>query len=323
MDMKGTLRTFTGAATAGSILAHGTLALATSFALGANPTPLHAQATPGTGANVVEIIAEDYAFSAPDAIPSGWATLRFRNEGMEPHFVLVTRLPEGITIDDYETDLSAEFNRVWYRIRDEGVSEEEALEDLFASLPEWFAGIEFLGGTGLTAAGRDTETVLNLDPGNYVLECYVKTEEGELHYMEGMIRPLTVTGTPSAARPPEADLRVTLRNFEMTVEGETVPGRHVVEVHIEENPEEGFGHNVHVARIEPGAEADEVVEWMNSFDVNGMRSPAPVTFIGGVQIMPAGRTAYFIVDLEPGRHLFVSEYTGHLGVLKEINVAPR
>jgi hypothetical protein len=278
--------------------------------------------SPDAGAAVVEVVAEDYALSAPAEVAAGWTTFRFRNEGEEPHFVLVSRLPAGITIEDYETDLSAQFNQAWYAVRDGGLEQDEAMAQLFEALPEWFPGVEFLGGPGMTAPGLTTETTLNLEPGNYVLECYMKTEEGEFHYMEGMIRPVRVTETRSAAAPPEADIRITLSNFEMAIDGDLTPGRHVVEVHIAENPEQGFGHNVHVARMEPETDVDAVVKWMNAFDLGGLRSPGPATFIGGAQIMPAGHTAYFTVDLEPGRYLFVSEYTGHQGVLQEVTVRP-
>lgn len=309
--------------TAPVIIAAAGLALAGPAALDAQSAHSGAHgAAASAAASVVDIIAEDYALSAPDEIPSGWTTFRFRNEGEEPHFVLVSRLPEGITIEDYETDLSAEFVRAWYAVRDGDLDQEEAMARLFGNLPEWFPGLEFLGGPGLTGPGLASETTLNLEPGNYVLECYMKTEAGEFHYSEGMIRPIRITETRSAATPPDANIRITLSNFEMDIQGDLTPGRHVVEVHIAENPEQGFGHNLHVARMSPATEVSEVVQWMNAFDVNGFSSPGPVTFIGGAQIMPAGHTAYVTLDLEPGNYLFLSEYTGHMGVLREVAVTP-
>jgi hypothetical protein len=306
----------TGIAAAGIALVH-------AAALDAQGTVPASEIAAGTAtASVVDIIAEDYALSAPAEIPSGWTTFRFRNEGKEPHFVLISRLPAGITIEDYQTDLSTEFVRAWYAVRDGEMDEEEAMARLFGNLPDWFAGLDFLGGPGLIAPGLSSETTLNLEPGNYVLECYMKTEDGEFHYMEGMIRPIRITETRSAAAPPEADIRITLSNFTMDIEGDLRPGRHVVEVHIAENPEQGFGHNVHVARMSPTMEVSEVVRWMNAFELDGLSSPGPVTFIGGAQIMPAGHTAYFTLDLEPGSYLFVSEYTGNMGVLKEVTVTP-
>lgn len=97
---------------------------------------------------VVEVVAEDYAFDAPATIPSGWATIRFRNVGQEPHMIFLTRLPEGKTIEEYETDLSAQFSRAPHAVRDEGLAEDKALETLFGSLPDWFGQVQFVGGPG-------------------------------------------------------------------------------------------------------------------------------------------------------------------------------
>lgn len=268
----------------------------------------------------VEVTAQDYAFQAPDAIPSGWTTIRFTNDGEEPHFVFMSRLPEGRTIEQYETELSPAFARAWYAVRDAQATTDEALEALFQELPEWFAELEMVGGPGLAAPGRTTETVLNLEPGNYVIECYVKTAEGEIHYMEGMVRPLLVREERSAESPPTPDITVTLSNNQMTVEGDLTPGRRTVAVRVAENPEVGFGHSAHLARLDADVAVDDIVAWMNWFAVGGLSAPAPAEFIGGVHFMPEGETAYFTADLEPGRYLLVSESTGHLGVLEEFTV---
>lgn len=277
-------------------------------------------AKPDGDRRVIEVVAEDYAFDAPATIPSGWATIRFRNVGQEPHMIFLTRLPEGKTMEEYETDLSAQFSRAWHAVRDEGLAEDKALEMLFESLPDWFGEVQFVGGPGLTAPGHASEVTMQLEPGDYVLECYAKTEDGKIHYMEGMIRPLEVTGTRSAGVPPRADLRITLSNGGMEIAGDLAPGRRTVAVQVAENPEQGFGHSVHLARLSPGAEVGKVVSWMNWFDLHGLRTPAPAEFVGGLHPMPTGRTAYLTVDLEPGRYLAVSEATGAQGVLKEFVV---
>lgn len=279
-----------------------------------------AAARPAPDMNLLEISAEDYAFQAPSEIASGWTTIRFSNEGEEHHFVFLSRLPEGKNIHQYETELSAKFNDVWYAIRDDGLGMEDAMGMLGESLPEWFGALEFPGGPGLIAPGLTSETTLNLEPGNYVMECYMKTEDGEFHYMEGMVRPLVVTENRSDGTAPEADIRVTLSNFEMGVEGDLTPGTHTVAVHVAENPEEGFGHSAHLARLDSEAAVNRVVEWMNAFALNGLRAPAPVQFIGGMHGMPAGDTGYTTVTLEPGSYLWISEATAHQGVFKEFTV---
>ena len=114
--------------------------------------------------------------------------------------------------------------------------------------------------------------------------------------------------------------QVTLSNFAIDVKGELAPGERTIAVHVAENPEEGFGHSVHLARLEPDTDIQEVVRWMNWFELDGLRTPAPVEFVGGVHPMPAGRTAYFTATVEPGRYLLISEATGAQGVLEEITV---
>jgi hypothetical protein len=268
----------------------------------------------------ITVVAEDYAFQAPGRISSGWTTIQYENHGNEPHFLFLTKMPEGVTFDTYAGDALVPFNAVWYAMRDEGINTEEVYERLGAQMPDWFWTLEFTGGAGLISPGRTTAVTLNLEPGTYAMECYMKTVDGELHSMEGMLRELIVTDTPSEAAAPEADIAITLSNFEMAIDGNLSPGNHTVSVHVAENPEEGYGHNVHVARLTEDTAAQEVVEWMNWFDVDGMQSPSPTIFIGGMQLLPEGGTGYFNLDLEPGRYLFYSEYTGYLGVSQEVTV---
>ena len=270
--------------------------------------------------HAITILAEDYAFDAPDEIPSGWTTIEFTNEGEEPHFMILGRLPEGKTFDDLASQVTPPFNEIWYELRDGEISQEEAFEKLGVELPEWFWAVEFMGGTGLISPGLTTHATLHLEPGNYYLECYAKTEDGEFHAIEGMMRELTVTDARSEAAVPEADVKITLSNFEMEIEGTLTPGPRTVAVHVAENPEEGFGHNVHVARIEPGMDVDEIARWMNPFEITGMQTPAPTKLVGGMQMLPEGQTGYFTLDLEPGQYLFVAENTGHLGVMQEVNI---
>lgn len=283
-----------------------------------------AQSAPplGTGYKAIEVTATDYAFRAPKEIPSGWTTIRFKNDGKEQHFVFMSRLPEGKTIDDYETDLGEPYSEAWNAILTGKADQAEAMQMLGEKLPEWFPAIQFAGGPGFLAPGHQFETTLHLEPGNYVIECYMKTEDGKIHAMDGMLRPLTVTEAESGTSEPDSDVRVTLSNTEMAVDGELAPGRQTIAVHVAENPEQGFGHSAHLARLDDNTSVDEVVQWMNWFDLNGLRAPAPAEFIGGAHMMPTGNRAYFTADLTPGRYLFISEATAPQGMYHEFTVAP-
>lgn len=269
--------------------------------------------------HVLEVTATDYAFRAPASAPAGWTTIRFKNEGDEPHFVFMSRLPPGRTVEDYERELSPVFAKAWESVRG-GATTDQAMERLMQELPPWFPELQMVGGPGLVSPGGTSETMLRLEPGNYVMECYVKTEDGRIHYMDGMVRPLTVTAQRTAAAQPRPDIAVTLSNNEIALSGDVAAGRRVFSVHWKENPEQGFGHSAHLARLQPETSVDEVVAWMNWFGLKGLAAPAPAEFVGGLHFMPTGETAYFMADLEPGRYLLVSENTAHLGVYREFMV---
>ena len=255
----------------------------------------------------VEVVARDYAFAAPDSIPSGWTTFRMVNEGNEPHFFLLSRLPDGKSIEDYGREVGAAFDSVWSALESGSISKAEAGAMLGRLLPAWYADVQLMGGVGLLAPGRTAETTARLVPGSYVMECYVKTGDGRFHSELGMVLPITVSTEASEGEAPMSDLDITLSNAAMVVEGQPTAGEHTVAVHFREHPEAGLGNDVHLVRLEDGASAEEIVSWMDWMNLDGLRAPAPAPFLGGTQEMPVGETAYFQAILEPGRHAWISE----------------
>lgn len=292
------------------------------------PQPAAAQAEappPGSADNphVVAVDAEDYAFRIPGEISSGWTTFRFTNEGEEHHFMFLTRLPEAMPYDEYVQQIVVPFNEVWYDMRDGRLAADEVMPVLTEELPEWFWGVDFTGGVGFLAPGASAEATVYLEPGEYVLECYMRTADGEMHSMEGMLDPLTVTEERSEGSPPPAELQIVLSEEGLALDGRPQPGLNTFQVHWADHPEGTFGHDVHVLRVDDDTTVDDVLHWLNFLNVDALTEPAPGTFAGGISIMPAGSTAYFTVDLDPGRYILVSQYTSHLGVVEEITVEAR
>ncbi len=268
---------------------------------------------------IVEVVARDYAFDAPDEVPSGWVTFRLGNEGKEHHFLLLSRLPEGKTVEDYGAEIGAPFDSVWHALQN-GMGKAEAGALLGQLLPGWWTSVTQMGGPGLIAPGGIAEATVKLEPGNYVMECYVKTADGTFHVMLGMARALTVTDEASGAPAPAADLEITLSNDGMAIEGEAAAGEQTVAVHYVEHPEIGLGHDVHLVRLSDDTDLDEVVSWMDWMNVQGLREPAPAPFAGGVEEMPAGRTSYFTVNLTPGRWAWIAESSADKGMVREFTV---
>ena len=265
--------------------------------------------------HAITILAEDYAFDAPDEIPSGWTTIEFTNQGEEPHLMYIARLPDGKSVDDYAAEVVVPRTEIWHEQRAGDIDRAETLMKIRSAFPEWSSAMQHSGGVGVVKPGHTLEVILHFEPGSYIMDCYMKTEDGELHNMEGMVRELYVTEASSHVTPPDHDIEVTLSNHEMVVEGDLTPGRHTVQVHNEE-----VGHNVHMARLETDTEMQEIIEWITPYNLEYFSPPAPATFIGGIHYLPEGETGYFTLELEQGQYLFISQTTLDHDVWQEVVV---
>lgn len=268
------------------------------------------ESTPPPG--LVDVVAQGLAFEGPDAIPSGWTTFRFHNESAMTHFMVVERMPEGHGIEDQQKIVAPLFQQGMDLLN---AGDTDGAMAKFGELPEWFGGIVFMGGPGLTGPGRTSQATIALEPGSYLLECYVKTG-GIFHSYNpdttayGMVHAFTVTDAASGAEEPEASVVLTLSS-ERGIEGasDLPTGEHTVAVHFEDQkPHENFvGHDVHLLRLADDTDLDAVAAWMDWRHEAGLQTPAPAEFMGGLNEMPAGSTGYFTVTLEPGRYAWISE----------------
>ena len=291
---------------------------------GAEPDTLDAAAdTAAVGPaepGVFEVTAVDYAFDSATEIPSGWTRIEMVNEGAEPHFMSLWKLPEGKTLDDYIAEVVPAFV-IGYDSLVAGTTDPAGAGQLIGeNLPAWFADVTPMGGPGMLSAGHTGVTTVNLEPGTYVMECYVKTAEGKFHGELGMIKELTVTDQSTGMAEPEGDVRFTLTNTSIAPEDSVTAGEHTFAVTFEEHPEAGLGNDVHLARLDEGTSIDSLAAWMDWMNLEGFMPPAPAEFVGGAQEMPVGTTAYFTATLEPGRYAWVSEATTTDRLVEEFTV---
>jgi hypothetical protein len=268
---------------------------------------------------VVEVAARDFAFETPAEIASGWTTLRFQNLGAQEHFMSLSRLPDGKTLDDYIAEVAAgAFGVAMDPYYNGEVELAAALENLGSLIPEWFGQMVFSGGPGLLAPGLAEDVTVDLEPGNYVLECYVKTPEGMFHSALGMMAGLTVTSAETGAAEPEADFDVTLANYVIEAPDRVAAGPHTIRVRVIQAPEGLLKHDVHLLRMTEETDLGVVVPWMSWID--GFQAPAPATFVGGMEQLEAGHSGYLHVDLKPGAYAWISEAYADRGMVKEFVV---
>lgn len=267
----------------------------------------------------VEIIAKDFTFDGPTEIQSGWHTFKFVNSGHAEHFFLLNLLPDSIDFKRYHEEVTQPFDRVYDSLK-AGISKEEAGAMLGEKIPGWyFAGVKPMGGPGIVDAGMNAWVSMKLEPGTYVLECYIK-EEGVFHTTLGMIRPMEVTEDSTIMKEPEANYTMRLSNFEYNTEGDLKNGWNTVAVHFEEHPQYELGNDVHLIEMADTTNLDSVIQWMNWMNLEGLESPAPAKFLGGAQEMPVGHTAYFRVKLEPGNYAWLAESAAAKGMVKEFSI---
>ena len=255
---------------------------------------------------VVEITTTGMNFELPARIPAGWTTFRYTNRSGVTHFAALERMPEGRTVEDSRADAVPVFQDAMNLIV---AGDAEAGFAALDSLPPWFFEVVFVGGPGLTAPGTTSQTTVYLEPGTYVVECYVKAPDGTFHSVLGMIEGLVVTDEAGGGTEPTPDIMLTLGDDGITLEGEPAAGSQTFGVRFREQGAHAhfLGHDIHLLRVAEGTDLEAVADWMNWATPQGLTTPAPAEFLGGTQELPAGETAYFTADLTPGVYALVAE----------------
>ena len=260
---------------------------------------------------VVEIITNAMDFQSIDTISSGWNTFKYINKSEETHFFLLEKYPINKSINDGRVEVFPVFQSGMDLIN-EG-KPEEALEE-FGNLPEWYSEIIFSGGSGLVSPGETGFTTLNMKPGYYVMECYVKMENGKFHSVMGMSKPIVVTNSNSGNSEPGENFSISISSAQgITYDATKLPlkgARSFEVIFIDQITHENFvGHDINLVRYDDSVDLKVLESWMNWADPKGLIAPAPqgITFLGGVNDMPAGSTAYFQANLKPGNYALISE----------------
>ena len=262
--------------------------------------------------NVVEIRAVGMTFVGSSEIPSGWTTFKFVNASSMIHFAMIDVPPKGVTAQIFTDTVGQYFQDAMDGMN---AGDEEAVNAAFGKFPAWIGELGRHGGPGFLSPGLTGETIVYLEPGNYVFECYVKTN-GVFHTTSpgdgkiGMMLEFTVTDEKTDAPEPIANATLAVNNSGMEiVNGALKAGTNTIRVDfVEQQALPSFvGNDVHIMRVENDESISQADAWLDWRAKDGLEDPSPVTFLGGINDMPEGSHSYFTVDLQPGNYAFIAE----------------
>ena len=263
-------------------------------------------------------------------IDPGWVTFRFQNLSDSDHFFMIYKVPEdGLEaardagqpiLDHWYQSITVPFQEQFtpYIIGeiDYGVFVDNLVGEISQTGPWFFdPGSPPMGGVGFTTINQTATTTVELETGEYIVECYVKDENEEFHSYLGMLEYFTVTGERSAAEEPQADISLKISS-EAGIEANGTPtaGEQIVKVFFEDQTSYAhlLGHNVQLVKLadmENQTLLDDLSGWMDWTQPGGLVHTAPkgAKFIGGVMEMTEGSTAYLHFDLEPGDYAWIAE----------------
>ena len=262
-----------------------------------------------TQQNYVEVITNGMDFEMVDEVKSGWTTFKYINKSYEPHFFILEKMPDTLGIETYKKDLFPPFTSAFEHFEK---GEIEAGMKEFEKIPEWFYKVELAGGVGLTSKKTTSKSTIFLEPGTYVMECYVRMPNGMPHTFMGMVKELKVSEETNGNKAPKADYNVDIASEKgITFVDSIQTGNHTFSVNFEDQKqyEHLMGHDVNLVKIENDSLTTTLDNWLNTIDFKAFRTPVPegLLFLGGVEDLPAGKTGYFEVNLEKGSYVLISE----------------
>lgn len=220
---------------------------------------------------IITITARDFAYDAPDTVSAGMVTIKLVNQGPDLHHVQLLHLTDGKTAADFEAGL---------KVMKPG-----------SPPPPWAHEV---AGPNTPVPGGEQSIMEQLEPGNYVMVCFIPGADGVPHVMKGMIRPLTVIpATTAAALAPTADVSVMMTDYAWKITPEITAGKHIIKI---ENAAQQ-SHEMVIAMLAPGKTPADLAKWIEK-----QVGPPPGKPIGGISGMGKGAVVYLPVDLESGEY---------------------
>lgn len=259
--------------------------------------------------NMIEVTTNVMDFQIPSQLKSGWTTFKYNNKSEETHFFIFEKMPEGVTIENYNNELVPPFKAAFNHLLNDNV--EDAMKE-FEKVPAWLNDVEMGGGVGLTSPKSTAESTIYMHPGTYVMECYVRMPNGMPHAFYGMLKQIVVTEEKGEHKEPSSEHEISISSEQgIAFQDSIKTGEYQFAVRFKDQKryETLLGHDVNLVRLDEISQLDTLGNWINASNIKAFRTPVPtgLNFLGGVEDLEAGETGYFKTKLERGNYVLISE----------------
>ena len=246
------------------------------LAVGCKPEPKPPAAAPPVITEAVAplqltIHAKDFAFTAPDTVPSGVTTITLINDGPGIHHAQLMKLDSGHTAAELGVALKKK-----------------------GPPPAW---AHFASGPNVPMAGAQATATLDLAPGSYAIVCLVDYPDHVPHFAKGMMHGLVVTpSTAPGAVLGHASYTITATEYAFAVSDTIKAGIRTFDVKMGGTQP----HEVSLFMLLPGMTMKDVMKWGTTY-----KGAPPVQPLGGVSVAEPGMTVRFTADLMPGNYVML------------------
>jgi hypothetical protein len=279
--------------TAGAILGIAGLAMACSSSKDDKDKTLTTSATTSVGASATAtgstsasgakipdrtITAKDYSFDFPDKIDGGLVRFKLDNQGKQVHQAQIARINDGVSMTQFDTAAKG--------------------QDPGAVIPL----ITALGGPNAVDPGKSQTVGDNLmQPGQYVLLCFVSDDDDIPHTAKGMVKHFEVTAPAAAqAAPPDAKASITLADFSFKGTETITSGKGTIAV-TNNGPQI---HEAEIIKLNNGLTVDQLKGIIDG-STPPPSGPPPIEEAGGLVALASGGKGWFDTDLAAGNYAFI------------------